>query len=50
MNIATIFLIAALIVFGLAAFGVASGRVSLIPLGLALWVCSILFGGAARIG
>ncbi len=50
MSLSVLFLIAALIVFGLAAFGVASGRVSLVPLGLALWVCSLLFGGALRVG
>ncbi len=49
MTLATLFLIAALICFGLAAFGVATGRVSLVPLGLGLWVCALLFG-ATRIG
>lgn len=45
MTLATILLILALICFLLAAFGVSIGRVGLTPLGLALFVLSILSGG-----
>ena len=41
MNLHTILLFAALVCFGLAAFGVQS-RVGLVPLGLAFWVLTAL--------
>jgi hypothetical protein len=37
-----VLLIAALICFALAAFGIGSSRVNLIALGLALWVLTLL--------
>lgn len=42
--LALILLIAAFLAFLAAAFNVASPRVSLVPLGLALWVLSALLG------
>lgn len=44
----TILLIIAVILFVLAAFGVALGTVSPIPLGLALFAAAFLFGGGGR--
>lgn len=49
MTLATLFLVLALICFVVAAIGVATGRVGILPLGLAFWVCSQLFG-SVRIG
>jgi hypothetical protein len=43
------FLLAALILFILAAIGVNSPRVSLVPAGLACWVVSILFGVGSKL-
>lgn len=42
---ASILLIIAVILFLLAAFGIALGNVGLVPLGLALFAAAFLFGG-----
>jgi hypothetical protein len=44
VTISLILLIAAFIVFVLAALNVPSARPQLVPLGLALWVLSVLLG------
>ena len=44
VTVSLVLQIAALVVFVLAACNVASPRVSLVPLGLALWVASLLIG------
>jgi hypothetical protein len=42
VNLDLLLLIGAAVCFGLAAFGVNAGRVSLMPLGLLLWVLAQL--------
>ena len=49
MTLSTIFLAIALICFVLAAFGVKTGKVSILALGLAFWVLATLVG-AVHIG
>jgi len=49
MTLSTILMAVALICFVLAAFGVRTGKVSLVPLGLAFWMLATLVG-AIRIG
>jgi hypothetical protein len=44
----TILLVAAFVLFVLAAFGVAAGRINLIAAGLACWVAAQLFGAYLR--
>jgi hypothetical protein len=44
----TILLVAAFVLFVLAACGVASGRINLIAAGLACWVAARLFGAYLR--
>ncbi len=46
--IATAFLIAALVLFIIAAVGIPSGRVNLTAAGLACWVASLLTGALIR--
>jgi hypothetical protein len=46
----TILIIVAVVLFLLAAFGVALGTISLIPLGLALFAAAFLFGGGRGLG
>ena len=45
MTLSLLLLVAAFILFVLAAIGVPSGRVNLIAAGLACWVLSVLLGG-----
>ena len=44
MTLSTILMAVALICFVLAAFGVRTGKVSMVALGLAFWVLSMLVG------
>jgi hypothetical protein len=39
-----VFLLAALVLFILAAIGMSTGRINLLAAGLACWVASLLFG------
>lgn len=49
MTLSTILMAVALVCFALAAFGVRTGKVSMVALGLAFWVLATLVG-AVRIG
>lgn len=47
MTLATIFVLVAVVLFGLAAFGVPSSKVSLGWLGLMFWALAHLFGNVS---
>ncbi len=49
MTLSTILMAVALVCFVLAAFGVRTGRVNMVAVGLAIWVLATLVG-AVRIG